>query len=167
LPKNLPHLSPQEEVIKSSQPNEGEIPTSYNPPAGTKINVLQPRKSQSPHHTSPPPVHVRAKSSDVALNHRRVASDLGRPRVASVDIPVSRPTASDAGHVRVPSSEPLPPPKMKGLSNPNSPSKSPSKKGKAVVMVRSILLFWGQWLIRLAGQRSTVHASEYHWSWRE
>jgi hypothetical protein len=143
LSRNSPHFSPQEDLIKSSQPNDREIPNSYIPPAGTKINILQPRKSQSPQHTSPPAVHVRAASSDVALNHRRVASDLGRPRVASVDIPVSRPTASDVGHVRVASNEPLPPPKMRGLSNPTSPSKSPSKKGKAVVMVRPLPPFFG------------------------
>jgi hypothetical protein len=153
LTRSSPHLSPQEDVIKSSQQDDREIPSSYNHPAGTKINVLQPRKSQSPHHTSPPAVHIRGKSSDVPLNHRRVASDLGRPRVASADIPVSRPTASDVGHIRIPSNEPLPPPKMKGLSNPASPSKSPSKKGKAVVMVplqRPFLTVW------LTPDRSTI-----------
>jgi len=146
--KNVsPRSSPDEEVVKSSQEQEQDITGEYVPPPGVKVNILPVRrKSTSPlqAHPTSPPLHPRSASADVQLNKQRpIPSADHRPRVASVDIPVSHPKASFApdaaaavnNPIHIPSNDPLPPPKMRGLSTAASPSKSPTKKGKAIVMV--------------------------------
>jgi hypothetical protein len=182
-----PRPSPAEEIVKSSQ-NE-DINGGYVPLPDVKINILhtrrksgspEQRQQQSQPSSSSPPVHKRAVSSDVQVNYRRVPSvdHVHRPRVASVDIPISHPmvvSQVDAGnnHIRIPSNEPLPPPKMRGLSTTASPSKSPIKKGKAIVLVCSpppLPLRTPLWLSPCfvvsngfgAGKRAPIYPSKYH-----
>lgn len=184
--KNVsPRSSPDEEIVKSSPQQEPDIIGEYVPPPGVQVNILNVRrKSTSPpqvHSTSPPLHRSRSVSADVEVNkHRRISSADHRP---SVDIPVSHPkppsaTAAAAAvnnPIRIPSNEPLPPPKMRGLSTAASPTKSPTKKGKAIVMVSPPAPHTAQntpttpalGLTVTAGKRTPLYTPEHHWPRRK